>query len=116
MKLKQLWIWGLAAILMGCGHGYEGEYKEQIGSPVEVLNAFAQMAGSSTIVIGPDYIDSDGVRTNFKSIFVRDSGGQKYLVFTREDGSEDAWKIQDEDTLIRNDRGIVSITLKRVKK
>lgn len=116
MKLKQLWILGLAAILVGCGHGFEGEYKQKIGSPVEVLNAFTQMAGDKIVVIGPDYIDSEGVRTNFKEIFVRESGSQRYLVFVREDGSEEAWKIEDDDTLIQSDKGIVSITLKRVKK
>lgn len=116
MKLKQLWILGLAAILAGCGHGFEGEYKQQIGSPVEVLNAFTQMAGGKTIVIGPDYIDSEGIRTNFNEIFVRESGSQKYLVFIKEDGSEEAWKIEGDDTLVQNEGGLVSITLKRIKK
>lgn len=116
MKLKQLWILGLAALLVGCGHGFEGEYKQQIGSPVEVLNTFTKMAGDTVIVIGPDYIDSEGVRTNFKQILVRESGSQRYLVFVKEDGNEEAWKIADDDTLIRSDSGIVSITLKRIKK
>ena len=116
MKLKQLWILGMAAILAGCGHGFEGEYNQQIGSPVEILNAITQMAGGQTIVIGPDYIDSDGIRTNFKDIFVRESGSQKYLVFIKEDGKEEAWKIEGDDTLIQNDGGLVSVVLKRVKK
>ncbi len=116
MKLKQLWVLGLAAILMGCGHGFEGEYKEQVGSPVEFLNTITQMAGGRTLVIGPDYIDSNGIRTQFKEIFVRDSGSQRFLVFVKEDGSEEAWKIEDDDTLIQNEGGLVSITLKRVKK
>lgn len=115
MKLKQLWILGLAAILMGCGHGFEGEYTEQTGSSVEFLNAITQMAGTKTIVIGPNYIDSNGIRTDYKDIFVRDSGSQKYLILKKEDGSEEAWKILDDDTLVKGD-SLVSVTLKRIKK
>jgi hypothetical protein len=116
MKLKKLWILGLAIILAGCGgHGFEGEYNEQVGSSVELLNAFAQVAGDKTVVIGPDYIDSDGIRTQYKDIFVRESGSQKYLILKNEDESEEAWKIADDDTLIRGG-GLVSITLKRIKK
>ncbi|MGY6277205.1 hypothetical protein [Methylomonas sp. MgM2] len=115
MKLKQLWIMGLAAILMGCGHGFEGEYTEQTGSSVEFLNAITQIAGTNTIVIGPNYVDSNGIRTQYKNIFVRDSGSQKYLILKKEDDSEEAWKIIDEDTLVKGD-GLVSITLRRIKK
>jgi len=103
------------ALLTACGHGFEGEYSEQAGSSVEVLNAFAQIAGGRTIVIGPDYIDAEGVRTPFQEIFVRESGSQKYLVFKKDDGSEEAWKIQDNDTLVRGG-DLVSMTLKRIKK
>ncbi|MDD2760748.1 MAG: hypothetical protein PHH11_10705 [Methylomonas sp.] len=116
MKLKWLWILWLAAILMGCGHGFEGEYKEQVGSPVEFLNTITQMAGGRTLVIGPDFIDSNGIRTPYQDIFVRESGSQRYLVFIKEDGSEEAWKIEDDDTLVQDGGGLVSITLKRVKK
>lgn len=115
MKLKNLWLLGLTAILLGCGHGFEGEYSEQVGSSVELLNAFAQIAGGKTIVIGPNYIDADGIRTDFKDIFVRESGSQKYLVFVKEDGTEEAWKIVDDQTLIRGGE-LVSITLKRIQK
>lgn len=114
MKLKKLWILGLALILAGCGHEFEGEYKEQVGSPVEFLNSFAQIAGGKTVVIGSDYIDSDGIRTQYKDIFVRESGTQKYLVLINEDNDEEAWRIENPDTLIR-DSGLVSITLKRIK-
>lgn len=115
MKLKQLLILGLAVILAGCDHGYEGEYTEQVGSSVEILNTFAQVAGSKTVYIGPDYIDSDGIRTEYQDIFVRESGSQKYLVLKKQDESEEAWKIKDDDTLIKGD-GLVSITLKRMQK
>lgn len=115
MKLKKLLLLGLAAILAGCGHGYEGEYSAQGGSANEFLDAFAKVAGNKTIVIGPDFIDSEGIRTNYKDIFVRDSGSQKYLVLMKEDGTEEAWKIEDKDTLIQGG-GLLSVTLKRVKK
>lgn len=115
MKLKKTWLLGFALILAGCGHGFEGEYNEQIGSSVEILNAFAQVAGGRTLFIGPDYIDADGIRTDFKDIFVRESGSQKYLVFKKDDDTEEAWKIEDNDTLIQGG-GLVSIKLKRIKK
>jgi hypothetical protein len=46
---------------------------------------------------------------------VRESGSQNYLVLQKPDGSEEAWKIADADTLIRGGE-LVSITLKRIKK
>lgn len=114
MILKRLLSVGLALILAGCGNGYEGEYSEHVGSSVEFLNAFAQVAGDKTVVIGRNYIDSEGIRTEYKDIFVRDSGSQKYLILKNENDSEEAWKIVDEDTLIKSS-GLVSITLKRIK-
>lgn len=115
MPRHKLWPLALLALLTACGHGFEGEYTEQAGSSVEVLNAFAQIAGGRTVVIGPDYLDADGVRTPFQDIFVRESGSQKYLVFKKADGSEDAWKVVDNDTLQRGG-DLVSMTLKRIKK
>ncbi|MDD1621131.1 MAG: hypothetical protein LUQ11_06585 [Methylococcaceae bacterium] len=115
MKLKKILLLGLAVILAGCGHGYEGEYKAQAGSANELLDAFAKVTGETTLVIGPDYTDSNGLRTQFKEIFVRESGSEKYLVFKKEDGSEEAWKIADKDTLIQGG-GLLSVTLKRVNK
>lgn len=116
MKLNKFWLWGLLSLIVGCGHGFEGEYAQQIDSRVEVLNAFARIAGDSIIVIGPNYIDSEGVRTQFKEIFVRESGSQKYLVFVKDDGTEEAWKVKDRDTLIRSDGGLVSVVLQRINK
>jgi hypothetical protein len=45
---------------------------------------------------------------------VRESGSQKYLILQKPDDSEEAWKVEDNDTLIRSG-GLVSITLKRIK-
>lgn len=114
MKFGKLLIFGLAFLLTACGHGYEGEYKTQAGSANEILDAFAKVAGEKTLVIGPDYTDSNGIRTQFKEIFVRESGSEKYLVFKKEDDSEEAWKIVDKDTLIQGG-GLLSMTLKRIK-
>lgn len=113
MKLKTLAFAALAAVVTACGHGFEGEYYEQTGSSNELLNAFAQFAGGKTIVIGSDFIDTDGVRTSFDDIFVRESGSQKYLIFKQADGVEIAWKIADDNTLVRGD-GLVSVTLRRI--
>lgn len=116
MRWQKIFAIAALAWLTGCSdHAFEGEYIEQAGSSVEVLNAFAQIAGGRTVVIGPDYLDTDGVRTPFKDIFVRESGSQSYLVFKKDDGSEEVWKIIDKDTLQRGG-DLVSITLKRIKK
>ena len=117
MKLKNLLILGLALMLAACGHGFEGEYTEQVGSSVEFLDAFAKVTGTDgkIIVIGPDYIDTDGIRTQYKDIFVRDSGSERYLVLKKDNDTEEAWKIVDDDTLVQGG-GLVSITLKRIKK
>lgn len=113
MKLQKLWMVGLVSLLIGCGHGFEGEYHEQMGSSIEFLDAFAQVAGGKAVYLGPDYLDADGVRTEFKDIFVRESGSQQYLIFVKADNSEDAWKIKDADTLVK-EAGLVSVTLKRI--
>lgn len=117
MKLKTLCLLVLTAVLTACGHGFEGEYTEQVGSSVEFLDAFAKVAGTDgkIIVIGPDYIDTDGIRTQYKDIFVRDSGSERYLVLKKDSDTEEAWKIVDDDTLVQGG-GLVSITLKRIKK
>lgn len=114
MRIRQIGFLVLAAVLAGCGHGFEGEYRQQVGSSVEVLDAFAQLGGGNAIVIGTDYWDADGIRTQYADIFVRESGSQKYLVFKKADGSEEAWRIQDADTLVKGG-DLVSVTLKRIK-
>jgi len=114
VKLRKFLPLAIAAILVGCGHGFEGEYTEQSGSSNEFINAFAKAAGGETIVIGSNYIESNGKRTNFEDIFVRESGGQAYLIFKDKD-SEEAWKIADKDTLIQG-TDLVSVTLKRHNK
>lgn len=115
MKLvKYASILVLLGILVGCGgHGYEGEYQTKAGSSNEFMNAVAGITGSQNIIIGADYIESQGQRTAFDDIFVRESGDDSYLVFKTE-GTEEAWKIVDEDTLLRGN-DLVSIKLVRIK-
>ncbi|MCG9697195.1 hypothetical protein [Shewanella sp. Isolate11] len=113
MKLiKYASLVALMGMLVGCGHGYEGEYQSKAGSSNELFNALADAAGSQTIVIGSDYIESQGERTTFDDIFVRQSGSQSYLVF-KDKGSEEAWKIVDKDTLLQGNT-FMNIKLVRV--
>lgn len=115
MKLiKYASILALVGALTGCGgHGYEGEYESKAGSSNEFMNAFAGSAGSQRIEIGSDYIESQGQRQEFDDIFVRESGKEKYLVFKNEK-SEEAWKIIDDDTLMQGN-GLMNVKLVRVK-
>lgn len=113
MNLNKILQWGLLLLLTACGHGYEGEYTEQVGSANELLNAVAQVVGNKTVVIGRDYLDADGKRTQYEDIFVRESGSQQYLVFKSAQNTEEVWKIVDKDTLLQGSE-LVSMTLRRV--
>lgn len=103
----------LIGALIGCGHGYEGEYESKMGSSNEFANAFAGSAPSTSVVIGSDFIESEGQRTEFDEIFVRESGKENYLVF-KDKESEDVWKIIDKDTLMQGN-GLMNVKLIRVK-
>lgn len=97
--------------LAGCGgHDFEGTYQRDFGNPF--MNGFAG-SGGGTLVIGPDYIESQGSRTKFDKIFVRKGVTGKYLVFDSA-GKEEAWKIVDKDTLSL-DTGFAVMTMRRVK-
>ena len=113
MKLiKYALILALSGLLLGCGHGFEGQYQLQGSSSDKLTKALAGFAGLENIVIGSDYIESDGKREEFDDIFVRESGNTKYLVFKR-DGTEETWKIVDDRTLMQKS-GFINITLERV--
>ncbi|WGS84149.1 hypothetical protein [Methylomonas sp. UP202] len=114
MTFKSAILAGALILLAGCGHGYEGEYRAEGGSENQFIDAVAKIIGDQTLVIGKNYLDSNGERTEFADIFVRESGSQSYLVFKKADGSEEAWKIVDQDTLERGG-DLVSIRMKRVK-
>ena len=86
-------------LLAGCGgHGYEGTWTSDFG-------------GSMTI--GPDYIESRGVRTKYDKIFVRKGALGEYLVFDTA-GKEEAMRIKNKDTLAQ-DVGLAVMILRRAK-
>ncbi len=103
----------LMITLSACGHGFEGEYETKAGSSNELMDIFAEVASSHTIVIGPNYMDSEGHRTKFDDIFVRESGSERYLVF-KNGTEEDIWKIVDQNTLMKGN-DLMSIKLVRIK-
>lgn len=110
MKLiKYVSIVVLIGALIGCGHGYEGEYQ----ASNEIMNAFVGAEGGQKLVLGSNYIESQGQRTKFDKIFVRKSGGEKYLVF-KDKESEEVWEIVNEDTLLQG-YGFMSVNLVRIK-
>ena len=99
--LKSASILLLAMTLVACGHGFEGEYESEAGSSIELMDVFAEVAGSQKFVIGKNFIDSEGKRTEFEEIFVRESGSDRYLVFKTSVNEEDVWKIIDDNTLMK---------------
>jgi hypothetical protein len=103
----------LLGALVGCGHGFEGEFEGKIDSGNAFVNAVAGGSAMMKVTIGPDYIESDGQRKALEDIFVRGSGDDSYLVLKAEDG-EQAWKIIDDDTLLQ-DHGMVKVRLERVE-
>ncbi|WP_417760280.1 hypothetical protein [Shewanella sp.] len=120
MKLFKLSsILALLWLLTACGgHDYEGTYQVELGGNNDnPLGALLKMAGDMvekpTLVIGDDYIESDGKRSQFDDIFVRDSHGKKFLVFKNE-GDEEAWQIIDDNTLLMKN-GMVSYKLVRIE-
>ncbi len=110
--LKRVLTITLTLVLTACGHGFEGEYESKAGSSIELMDAFAEVASAHKIVIGSNYIDSEGNRTAFEDIFVRESGGDRYLVFKSTE-KEDVWKIIDDNTLMKGS-GLMNITLKKI--
>ena len=120
MKLtKWFVVVGLCLSLLGCGHGFEGEYSAKSPS-LDIVNGFANalgvsnVVGSQKIVIGPDYVETEGKRENYSKIFVRESGSEKYLIFKSAE-NEEAWKIVDDNTLVTGENTIASVTLKRIE-
>lgn len=81
-SLKSASLIAMMLLLAACGgHGFEGDYKSEADSSIELVDAFTEIAGSYTLVIGSNYIESEGERTTFDDIFVRESAGERYLVF-----------------------------------
>lgn len=111
--LKAILLSSLISLLIGCskGHGFEGTYELKAGSSIELLDVFSGLAGGQ-IVIGRDYLETQGERSNYERIFVRESGDERYLVFTDQQG-EQAWRILPDNNLEYR-RGLFSYQLQRV--
>lgn len=104
----------MIGLLSACDHGFEGEYQIKTGSRIEVLNELSALVGVQNIIVGRDYLESQGERTFFDKIFVRKSNnGQRYLVF-KKDEQEEVWKIIDDNTLQRGNN-VINVKLEKIK-
>ena len=109
---KLIGLWCLSLLLVGCGHGFEGEYEYFADSSNELLGSLMELVGTHSVVIGADYLDRHGQRTRYQRIFVRESGRQRYLIFKNNE-QEDIWTIIDDNTLMMGDE-LMNIKIVRV--
>jgi len=108
-------ILALLVMLIGCGHGYEGQYISKAGSSNSLIGSIASSLGSEAeqrVVVGSDYLESGGERVTFDEIFVRNSGEERYLVF-KDSETEEAWEILDENTLLMS-MGFMNVKLIKI--
>lgn len=75
-------------------------------------SVFREKVENPVVIIGSDYIESDGERQEMNRIFVRESEGQRYLVMAS-NNEEEAWKIMDNRTLMVQD-GMITMKMVRV--
>ena len=115
MKIIKYLVLAVCVVLLSaCNHGFEGEYKIKPGSSIEVLNELSALVGVKNMIVGRDYLESQGERTHFDKIFVRKSNnGQRFLVFKTGD-QEEVWKIIDDQTLQRGN-DLINVKLQKVK-
>ncbi|RMH45853.1 MAG: hypothetical protein D6694_04215 [Gammaproteobacteria bacterium] len=108
-------VFSLALAACG-GHGFEGEYRMEIGGDVSqnpMVQALNEKMAEKRLVIGENYTVSDGEKHEYDSIVVESEGDNRYLVFVKGDERE-KFKIIDDDTLEINE-GFVKIRLVRTK-
>ena len=104
----------LLGFLAACNHGFEGEYTTKIGSDNEFIDGFSSLLGEQKMIIGRNYLEFDGTRTEYDEIFVRTSNnGKRYLIFKSEGSEQEAWQIVDDNTLKKGNQ-LVSVILKKV--
>jgi hypothetical protein len=116
MKFKLVCAVVLSALLSACGgHGFEGKWKMQIANDAMggALAKMAQkLAGDTTLIIGDDYIESNGQRHEV-DISIRESDDKRYLVMKDDNDNEQIFLIKDDNTLVQGN-GFASINFKRV--
>jgi hypothetical protein len=104
--VKYLLTAAVLSLLAGCGgHGFEGEYEMRAGNEGGVLNDVLRTMGNQRLVIGENFIESQGQRMEFEEIFVRSSGNERHLVL-KDGRSEQLWDIEDQDTLLQRVAGM----------
>ena len=112
--IKYLMLALCVGLLSACNHGFEGEYQVKAGSRIEVLNELSALVGVKNIIVGRDYLESQGERTHFDKILVRKSNnGQRFLVFQKGD-EEEVWKIIDDNTL-QQGNDLINVKLQKIK-
>ncbi|WP_205125048.1 hypothetical protein [Aeromonas sobria] len=117
MKLTKLTaIVMFSTMLTACGgNGFEGTYEISMDAGNDAINKMAiQMMGgrNGQLIIGSDYTESNGQRTEFDEISVRKSGEVSYLVFKSKAG-EEALKIIDDETLEKQ-TPVMAIRFKKI--
>lgn len=113
-KFKYVVLAVCIGLLSACNHGFEGEYKIKPGSSIEVLNELSALVGVKNIIVGRNYLESQGERTYFDKIFVRKSNNeQRFLVF-KQGEQEEVWKIINDTTLQRGN-DLINVKLERMK-
>ena len=103
-------------------HGHEGEYVLEPSSGIEamddmlaLLSTWANAGEPALFVIGSNYLDINGSRTEYDKIFVRQSGSQQYLVFVQ-GNDETLWKIHNNGERLSQHAGLVQLSLRRVNR
>lgn len=97
----------VAGILVGCGgHGYEGEYSVEFQ---DALFGKKQSGGSAVMVLGSDYMELNGERSEFDSIKVVDG----VLLFEKDGQQPETLDIIDESTIVM-DAGFGLMTFKKI--
>lgn len=106
-KIKFVVLAAAAAMLVGCGgHGYEGEYSVEFK---DALFGQKHSGSGATMILGSDFMELEGERTQFDSIEVVDDR----LALTRDGRAVESLDIVDEST-ITMDTGFGVMTFTKI--
>lgn len=105
-------------ILTGCSkkHGLEGEYTMVMTSTIpefaEGMNSVLGFLGqeNKAVVIGTNYLEIDGIRTDFDRIHRKKSGSNEFLIFEKDDTVE-SWRIEKNGRLVQASGGLMGYSL-----